>query len=228
MSTAPPDLPRDEAKCVAPIPVPTYGAGGVFAVACSTTIAGPALSCLEKVLDLSSYGAWNTFVPRASVIAAPGGGGDDDDDGNNSNNSKNDLPVVAPELRDLASRPGYVAPGAKIRFDAVMTPGGASSRAVHLEVTSLEAFFDDDDDGKKRKGYRVVWKAIGFPRFLLHSERVQEFVEGVAADGTAVETRYACWETFGGLLGYVLPRARIESGFQRWMDGLKKVVEETK
>ncbi|KAI8944746.1 hypothetical protein F4801DRAFT_171939 [Xylaria longipes] len=205
MSTAPPDLPKDEAKCVAPIPVPTHGAGGIFAVACSTTIAGPALSCLEKVLDLSSYGAWNTFVPSAS-ITTPG--------------DSSLLPAV-PELRDLASRPGYVAPGAKIRFNAVMTPGGAS-RAVDLEATFLEAF---DVDG--RKGYRVVWKALGIPHFLLHSERVQEFVEVVSADG-AVETRYACWETFAGVLGYVLPRAQIESGFQRWMDGLKKAVEEGK
>ncbi|KAI0445340.1 hypothetical protein F4803DRAFT_571126 [Xylaria telfairii] len=205
MSTAPSSLPKDEAKCVAPIPVPTHGAGGVFAVACSTTIAGAALPCLEKVLDLPSYGAWNTFVPKAS-ITSPG--------------ASHRLPSTL-ELRDLASRPGFVAPGAKVRFDAVMVPGGAS-RAVDLEVTSLEAF-----DVETGKGYRVVWKAVGLPHFLLHSERVQEFVDGVAADGS-VETRYACWETFGGILGYVLPRAQIESGFQRWMDGLKKIVEEAK
>ncbi|KAI1737564.1 hypothetical protein F4680DRAFT_428093 [Xylaria scruposa] len=205
MSIAPSDLPKDEAKCVAPIPVPTYGAGGNFAVACSTTIAGPALSCLEKVMDLSSYGTWNTFVPSAS-LTTPG--------------NTSDLPVTS-ELRDIASRPGHVAPGAKVRFDAVMTPGGAS-RAVDLEVTSLEGF---DVDGKM--GYRVVWKALGIPHFLLHSERVQEFVEDVGQDGRPV-TKYACWETFGGVLGYVLPKAQIESGFQRWMDGLKKVVEESK
>ncbi|KAI0182892.1 hypothetical protein EV127DRAFT_448490 [Xylaria flabelliformis] len=203
MSIAPSDLPKDEAKVVAPIPVPTYGPGGNFTVACSTTIAGPALSCLEKVLDLSSYGTWNTFVPSAS-LTTPG--------------TTDELPVTS-ELRDIASRPGYVAPGAKVRFNAVMIPGGAS-RAVDLEVTFLEKF---DDNGKV--GYRVVWKALGIPHFLLHSERVQEFVEDVAKDGRAV-TRYACWETFGGVLGYVLPKAQIESGFQRWMDGLKKVVEE--
>ncbi|KAI0479747.1 hypothetical protein F4859DRAFT_477267 [Xylaria cf. heliscus] len=210
MSTAPPDLPKDVAKTVSPIPVPTYGAGGVFAVACSTTIAGPALSCLEKVLDLSSYGTWNTFVPAAS-ITTPG-------------DINLLLPSSPPELRDLASRPGYVAPGAKVRFDSVvMVPGSGSSRTVDLEVTSLEAF---EAPGGKR-GYRVVWKALGIPYFLLHSERVQEFIEEDVADGGGkVETRYACWETFAGVLGYVLPRAQIESGFQRWMDGLKRIVEE--
>ncbi|TRX88041.1 hypothetical protein FHL15_011043 [Xylaria flabelliformis] len=215
MSIAPSDLPKDEAKSVAPIPVPTHGAGGNFAVACSTTIAGPALSCLEKVLDLSSYGTWNTFVPSAS-LTTPG--------------TTDELPVTS-ELRDIASRPGYVAPGAKVRFNAVMmTPGGgggggasssSSTRAVDLEVTFLETFITGDG----KMGYRVAWKALGIPHFLLHSERVQEFIEDVAKDGKPV-TRYACWETFGGVLGYVLPKAQIESGFQRWMDGLKKVVEE--
>ncbi|KAI3326823.1 hypothetical protein HD806DRAFT_488303 [Xylariaceae sp. AK1471] len=203
MATAPSDLPKNEAKCVAPIPVPTHGPGGVFSVACSTVIVAPALSCLEKVLDLSSYADWNAFVPTAS-ITKPGHA-----DG------------LAPELHALASRPGYVAQGAKLRFDAVMTPGGAS-RAVDLEVTFLETF-----DVPEGKGYRVVWKAVGMPHFLLHSERVQEFVEGVAADGS-IETRYACWETFGGWLGYVLPRAQLEGGFGRWMSGLKKAVEEAK
>ncbi|GAW17945.1 hypothetical protein ANO14919_074140 [Xylariales sp. No.14919] len=204
MSTAPPDLPTNEAKSVAPIPVPTYGAGGIFAVACSTEIRAPALTCLEKVLDLPGYGTWNTFVPRAA-LTAPG-----------------HTPSDAPEVQALAARPGHVAVGAKVRFDAVMAPGGAA-RAVDLEVTGLEAF---DDAAGGRKGYRVVWKAVGFPHFLLHSERVQEFVEVQAEEDGTVRTRYACWETFGGWLGYVLPRAQIEGGFRRWMDGLKKAAEE--
>ncbi|KAI0903473.1 hypothetical protein F4823DRAFT_275193 [Ustulina deusta] len=210
MSTAPSDLPKDKAKCIPPIPVPTHGAGGVFAVACTTEIAGPALTCLAKVLDLPGYGTWNTFVPRASVTAPP---------------SQPDA-ALAPEVQALASRPGYASRGARIRFDAVMSPGGGS-RAVELDVSFLEAF-DAAGEGAA-KGYRVVWKAAGLPHFLLHSERVQEFVEIAAAeeeeDG-GVRTRYATWETFGGWLAYVLPRAQIESGFARWMDGLKKAVED--
>ncbi|KAI0102811.1 hypothetical protein GGR51DRAFT_526278 [Nemania sp. FL0031] len=202
MSLAPSNLPKHEAKCVPPIAVPTHGPGGVFSVACSTTISGPALLCLEKVLDLSSYPTWNTFIPTAS-LTTPG----------------SIPPSLSPEVRALAERPGYISPGAKVRFNAVMVPGG-SSRAVDLEVTFLETF--ESADGKR--GYRVVWKALGTPHFLLHSERVQEFVEDVAEDGSAV-TRYACWETFGGLLGYVLPKAQLEDGFGRWMEGLKKVVE---
>src|SRR5438552_1141362 len=121
MAMAPSGLPKDTAKCVAPIPVPTHGPGGVFSVACSTTIAAPALSCLEKVLDLSSYPAWNTFVP-AATLKTPG-----------------HAEGLAPELHALASRPGYVSQGARFRFNAVMSPGGAS-RAIDLEITFLEAF----------------------------------------------------------------------------------------
>ncbi|KAI1274070.1 hypothetical protein F5Y07DRAFT_390797 [Xylaria sp. FL0933] len=211
MSIAPPDLPR-EAKCIPPVPVPTHGPGGVFTVACTTDIAGPAIKVLERVLDLPHYGSWNTFVPRASVISTTSGGNEIAKD-----------EALAPEVRELVARPGFAARGAKIRFDVVMSPGGSSSRAVELEVTVLETFTEDGEGG--RKGYRVAWKATGMPHFLLHSERVQEFVESVAEDGSVV-TRYTTWETFGGVLGYVLPRTQIEGGFDRWAAGLKKVVEE--
>ncbi|KAI0197473.1 hypothetical protein F4808DRAFT_295222 [Astrocystis sublimbata] len=209
MSLAPPSLPQDKAASVPPIAVPTHGPGGVFAVACSTTIQGPALSCLEKVLDLPNYGEWNTFVPSASIT---------------STSTSPGFPLQDKDLRDLAGKDGYVTPGAKVRFDAVMVPGG-SSRAVDLEVTFLESF-GGEEGGRVGRGYRVVWKAVGIPHFLLHSERVQEFIEEkVEGEDGMVVTRYACWETFGGLLAYVLPKAQIESGFQRWMDGLKDVVE---
>ncbi|KAI1293942.1 hypothetical protein F5Y03DRAFT_326865 [Xylaria venustula] len=205
MSTAPPNLPP-KAKCIAPIPVPTHGSGGVFAVAVTTDIAGPALLCLEKVLDFPNYGTWNTFVPRASVTTPASTSPDE---------------ALPPEVQALTSRPGYATRGALIRFDAVMTPGG-SSRAVDLEVSFLETFSTADGE----TGYRVVWKTAGsMPHFLLHSERVQEFVERVTGDGKTV-TSYTTWETFGGALGYVLPRTQIESGFDRWTEGLKKVVEE--
>ncbi|KAI0972274.1 hypothetical protein F4678DRAFT_460499 [Xylaria arbuscula] len=209
MSTAPPNLPK-KAKCIAPIPVPTHGSGGVFAVAVTTDIAGPALLCLEKVLDLPNYGTWNTFVPRASVISTP----------TTPTPTDNEAPLP-PDVQALTSRPGYATRGSQIRFDAVMTPGG-SSRAVDLEVSFLETLSTADGS----TGYRVVWKTAGsMPHFLLRSERVQEFVESVTEDEKTV-TSYTTWETFGGALGYVLPRTQIESGFDRWTEGLKRVVEE--
>ncbi|KAJ3571873.1 hypothetical protein NPX13_g5234 [Xylaria arbuscula] len=120
---------------------------------------------------------------------------------------------------------------------------GSSSRSVELEVSFLETFTpneheagDGDGDGHPigdAKGtrttingtaYRVAWKGTFTPGFMLRSERVQEFVEYVAADGS-VWTRYSNWETFGGLLGYVLPREQIVAGFQKWTTGLKEAVE---
>ncbi|KAI1810292.1 hypothetical protein GGS20DRAFT_208917 [Poronia punctata] len=205
-SPCPPPDQENKASCVPPIPVPTYGPGGVFSVICSGTISAPPLTCLEKVLDLNGYPTWNTFVPSATITSpAP-----------TSN------PVTGPEdLRALASKPGYAVPGAKLQFNVTMTPGG-SSRAIALEVTFLEALEASEGNGK---GYRVAWKSIGTPTFLLRTERVQEFIELLGDDGK-VKTQYTCWETFGGALGYVMPRAQIEAGFTRWRDGLKKAVEE--
>jgi len=207
-----PVYPKDAAKCLPPIAVPTYGAGGVFSVACSTTISAPALLCVEKVLDLQSYTKWNTFVPSASVTkSAPAQG-----QGQEENEENEDDDPFTKHRRE-----GGVAPGAKIRFNVLMTPGSNNSpRAVDLEVTVLETFTEEGH----RKGYRVAWKATGFPHFLLRSERVQEFVEHLTAEGK-VETRYRCWETFGGALGYVLPKSQLEGGFARWMESLKRVAE---
>ncbi|KAI1364843.1 hypothetical protein F5Y08DRAFT_197485 [Xylaria arbuscula] len=232
MALAPSDLPK-EAACIAPIPVPTYGAGGNFTVACTTEIAGSALSCLEKVLDLPHYGTWNTFIPRAEVLLKPGP--------TDQTSSSHDAPKLPPEVQALISRPGFISPGARIKFEAVMS--GSSSRSVELEVSFLETFTpneheagDGDGDGHPigdAKGtrttingtaYRVAWKGTFTPGFMLRSERVQEFVEYVAADGS-VWTRYSNWETFGGLLGYVLPREQIVAGFQKWTTGLKEAVE---
>ncbi|KAK5634680.1 hypothetical protein RRF57_010393 [Xylaria bambusicola] len=204
MSLAPPDLPK-EAKCVPPISVPTYGAGGVFSVACTAEIAGPALKCLEKVLDLPHYGVWNTFIPSAEVLT-PGP----------------DTSTLPPEVQALAAQPGFVSPGSRIRFDAVMSKSWTQS--TELDVSFLEAFDPGNGNGNG-KAYRVAWKGTSFPGFMLRSERVQEFVEYVAEDGS-VRTRYANWETFGGMLGYVLPKGQIVAGFEKWTVGLKKVVEE--
>jgi hypothetical protein len=211
-----PVLPKDAAKCVPPIAVPTHGPGGVFSVACSTTISAPALSCVEKVLDFPSYEKWNTFVPSASVIEpAPAAAPAQGREGNEEDDDAHDDPFAKQR------RGSGVAPGAKIRFNVVMTPGSSNGpRAVDLEVTVLETFAGEGNG----KGYRVAWKVMGLPRFLLRSERVQEFVEHLTTEGK-VETRYRCWETFGGALGYVLPKSQLEDGFTRWTDSLKRAVE---
>ncbi|KAI1179219.1 hypothetical protein F4777DRAFT_502595 [Nemania sp. FL0916] len=236
MSTPPPPnpLPVDSAKRVPPIPVPTHGPGGVFSIACSTHITSPtststtsnttgnnsALTTLATVLNVAQYGTWNGFVPRARITSpAP------------ADKLEQVQGHIPPELRSLADKYGII-PGAKLRFDAIMVPGG-SSRAVDIEVTVLEAFAVDSpnpsststgDGGRKRQGYRIAWKALGFPGFLLRSERVQEFIESADGDG---ECEYRCWETFSGVLAYVLPVAQLEDGFRRWMGGLKGAVEGT-
>ncbi|KAI1438402.1 hypothetical protein GGR50DRAFT_691266 [Xylaria sp. CBS 124048] len=198
------DLPT-RPKCVPPIPVPTQGPGGLFSVACSTTIAAPPKTCLEKVLDPSSYAAWNGFITSASLIS-PGRDAD-----------------VPAELRGISSP--LIAPGAKMNFAAVMKPGNAP-RNVEVEVTVLESSKGGGvGSGGSGKGYRVAWKGLGWPGLLLRSERVQEFLDGEDEAGNVI-TRYASWETFAGVLAHLIPRTQLEDGFGRWMDGLKKVVEE--
>lgn len=85
----------------------------------------------------------------------------------------------------------------------------------------------------RRTGFRIAWKtrpSLFMPNWMLHSERVQEFVEvypPFAADDEP-ETAYQCWETFYGVLAPVVRTAvgaSIIKGFDVWMDGLKKRAE---
>ncbi|KAI1841321.1 hypothetical protein JX265_007919 [Neoarthrinium moseri] len=195
--------PDQQAKCVSPINVPTHGATGVFSVACSTAISASPIACLENVLNLAGYPSWNTFIPRASITEAPS------------------TVQLDPDLQRFAEAPQHAYPGVKMRFEAVMTPGKAPT-STDLEVTVLEPIVKEGC-----KGYRVAWKMLGMPHFLLHTERVQEFVQETNSDGS-VETQYYCWETFGGLLAYLMKYTlggQLEDGFNRWMNGLKKVAE---
>ena len=76
-------------------------------------------------------------------------------------------------------------------------PDKKKSRDQGIVVTILKTL-DELEDGKV--GYRIAWQSTGFSSWLLHSERVMDFVE---LDGGA-GTEYTCWETFGGLLGSVV------------------------
>ncbi|KAI0389848.1 hypothetical protein F5Y17DRAFT_447252 [Xylariaceae sp. FL0594] len=248
----PPQLPINTAQSIQPpIPVPTLGAtGGVFSVGCSTAIAAPALACLEKVMDVSGYGAWNTFATSASVIAPAPAPAPVVQEGEGE-----EIGELVRKLKDKENGKGVVVPGARVRLNVVMNPPpppkdkdtsgkgkGASTRAVDLEVTVLESFTEQaegDDSGsnntgagkRKGKGYRIAWKSTEFPGFLLRAERVQEFVqvgggeeEGEKKKGQVL-THYRCWETFGGILSYLVPRSQLEHAFVRWMESLKAVVE---
>jgi len=78
-----------------------------------------------------------------------------------------------------------------------LVPGTSRSRTQEIKCTILEKI---DEEKQKRKGYRIAWKSVGYGEWNLRSERVMEFVETEDEEGK-IWTEYACWETFGGLLG---------------------------
>lgn len=200
-------LPVEQAAKVGkPHAVPSYD-NGVFTVSCATVIDAPPLVCLETTLDTTKFPSWNTFCPEVGIDLAP------------------EPPAAEshPELRELATRPGYIYKGVHMHFNARMTPSGSPYK-TDLETTLLERF---EHDG--RMGYRVAWKVRGRTWFL-RAERVQEFLDGRDENGNPNgSTEYRCWETFGGVISHYLNHfmyAQIEDGFARWMIGLKKASEE--
>ncbi|SCO92617.1 uncharacterized protein FRV6_16745 [Fusarium oxysporum] len=168
----------------------------------------PPLKCLEIILNTAEYPFWNTSFRRVTT----------------SDTQAQEI-VDAPELQRFTGLPGYLYAGVKMSAEVYMTPGARSPVLAALEVTVLEKVVRH-----RRTGYRIAWKAVGRSQFLLHMERVQEFIETEAIDGQ-VRTEYFCWETFGGVLSYpmrYLMGQQLEGQFSRWMKELKAVAEKAR
>ncbi|KAG6377693.1 hypothetical protein JVT61DRAFT_14463 [Boletus reticuloceps] len=75
--------------------------------------------------------------------------------------------------------------------------------------------------------YRCAWDTVGYPSWLLTTERWQTLVE-VVEDGRK-KTRYESIEVFGGLLAYLIrifAGSGLQAGFSAMAEGLKKRSEE--
>lgn len=209
-TTSQPPIPRNTSGALSPpLPTPTHGAFGSFAIISSIHIAAPPDTTFAALLDHTSYPSWNRFVQRVTITSSP---------------APSDPPLASassPELeRTLAQDDGskYIQKGTRMNFEVHMDlePGSAVQN-TNLEVTVLEPY------GRGEKGWRIAWKMMGMPGVLLKTERVQEFVD----DGKG-GTEYTCWETMGGALAPVVKwsqGAKLEKGFQAWGEGLKAQAE---
>jgi len=164
------------ASLVPPIPVPTHGAGGHFAVLAKTQVSATPSAVLDVIRNTNSWEDWNTFCPRCTF----------------SPKSQPPGPQIDPDLP--TGRPGWLEIGSVVTIDVFMNGDGLvegrkKSRDQDIVITAIEKL------GDGREGYRIAWKGTGWSHWQLHSERVMDFV---AIEGGG--TDYTCWETFGGIL----------------------------
>lgn len=202
-----PELPANTQSAIlqTTLPTPTHGPGGSFTLACSTSISTTPAACVTAVLKPATWPQWNTFVPRATITEYP--------------SSPPSIPAGL-DLQPDVETEDVLVPETLVNFDVHMNLDAKVTNQQSILVTRLEEL-----DGE-RKGFRVAWKAEGFPSFLLRSERVQEFVE-IEGQG-AVACEYFCWETFYGLLAPVVRLSvgtKLVSAFGAWMGGLKRFAE---
>ena len=74
---------------------------------------------------------------------------------------------------------------------------------------------------------RVAWKSAAVPSSILSAERMHEMVESIDESGKAV-TSYTTWETFGGLVGWIVKLSQgqlLVDRFADWTNDLKAHVE---
>jgi len=179
------------AALVSPLPVPTHGAGGTFTVLAHTRTSASPLTVLNLIRDTNSWSKWNTFCPAGVITSKSKGKGTQGERKESFGGGE--------------ESEGWLEQGTEAVIDVFMSGDGLvqgrkRSRTQAIVVTHLGRI-EDEKDGVKRSGYRVAWKAIGWAHWQLHSERVMEFVQREEGG-----TEYACWETFGGVLGPVVKR----------------------
>lgn len=129
---------------------------------------GISIKCLQTVLNTSKYPDWNTFCRRVIIENAPPTFESD--------------PGTPPELRQFAELPEHHYRGITFQLEVQMSASEAPTMAS-LAVSVLEKFVRAG-----RMGYRVAWTMRGSQHWLLHSERVQEFV--APKDGNHTEYFY--------------------------------------
>lgn len=163
---------------VPPITVPTHGAGGTFSVLAKVHISAAPIAVLNAVRDTTTWATWNTFCPSCTFGAA-----------------KKPAQAPAAEQPELGSREKWLEPGSVCQITYSMIGDAAKSSGQQgVEVTVLRALTPERDDGKD--GFTIAWISTGRRHWQLHSERIMEFVDD--GEGGCL---YACWETFGGVLG---------------------------
>ena len=217
-SSVPPD---QEAKWAdVPLATPTFGSGGraTIMAACTSIAASPA-TCLEVLLDASSYASWNRWIPRTTVQKPAPAAAD-----------QTVSAALGPFLKQRGEdgeekRTQTLLQGTEFQFEVHMDPTSETKPRIQrtdLVVTVLEEFAGRDG----RKGLRVCWKTRGDPWYL-RAERTQELVERAPADGGGCD--YTCYETFYGPLAPVVKLfagADLVRGFGMWMEDLRKASEE--
>ena len=160
---------------------------------------------------------WNRFCRKCTIDSQPNPQNQDKDEDNNTLHLNTQFTF-------------------SVHLDPSAPDTAKPSQAVALEVSALEPIDEEEEggNGRRRKGWRIAWRqrsSLMMPSWMLRSERVQEFVEVVAAaddGGGEPETEYRCWETFYGVLGPVIRLAaakQVEAGFDAWLDGMRGVAE---
>ncbi|KAL6858125.1 hypothetical protein ACO1O0_005577 [Amphichorda felina] len=222
---------------------------GTMSIACSTTIRAPLGLILSLLLDARTYPCWNPFAPGINITHQPKSTAplpacvaSDPVLAAIANNHSTLRDGTAFVMEVCIDHPGSSSSSSSVQSRPRGRPRSMSSQphsqaqplphssfrrrtTPNLQVSSLEQF---EREGDGRVGVRLSWRIKGkVANLLTRSERVQELVPSVAADGTPC-IEYVCWETFYGMLAGTMKACygrQLEAGYAAWMEGLRGYAE---
>lgn len=186
----------------------------ILSVYGSARIAAPASLVWQILLDVSAYGEWNTFCPRATIHSQPQGIASTE-----KHLLHKDTSFTFHVVMD-SSKPSKVT-DTRLRVTDISTPTEPSSYIFQGHKADEEKTYTLD----LTKVYRISWTTEGgFVARGLKSERFNEITDLGEGNGCEVRT----WENQGGVLAravkYYYKDVLMEK-FQGWCTELKASAE---
>ncbi|KAK3711664.1 hypothetical protein LTR37_009440 [Vermiconidia calcicola] len=187
-------------------------AEAILTTSASTRIAAPASLVFDAVLDVASYGKWNTFCPRVTVQSQPSDAGAEE--GKLQIGTVFTFQVVMDEKKPTSETP------TQLMCTDISTPAAPSSY-IPPDVLKNEDSYAED----LSKVYRVGWRCEG--GFVSRGLKTERFHEIIVLGENECEVR--TWENQGGILAHTvkwLYRKTLDAKFKLWCADLKKYCED--
>lgn len=186
----------------------------ILSVYGSAHIAAPATLVWHILLDISAYGIWNTFCPRATIHSQPKSIASTE-----KHLLHKDTSFTFHVVMD-SSKPSKIT-DTRLRVTDISTPTEPSNYINRGDTADEEKTYTMD----LTKVYRISWTTEGgFVARGLKSERFNEVIDLGEGNGCEVRT----WENQGGVLAravkYYYKDVLMEK-FQGWCTELKAEAE---
>ena len=185
----------------------------ILTISASTHIKAPAALVFDVLLDVTSYGQWNTFCPKVTIETQP----------KKQSDSRTDTlqlgTVFTLDAIMDSKKPDKPTP-TQVKVTDISTPSEPSSY-IPSNILENDASYTAD----LHRLYRISWKCEG--GFVSRGLKTERFNEVIALNENECVAR--TWENQGGVLAHTVKwmyKQTLQEKFALWCKDLKRYSEE--